>query len=72
MIFRTGSILIVGKCSEDVLKIVYEYVKTLLTNEYKEIMTSNIDRTVQKVKPLMSKQRKKIIYVNNYESEIVA
>ena len=24
MIFRTGSILIVGKCSEDVLKIVYE------------------------------------------------
>jgi TATA-box binding protein (TBP) (component of TFIID and TFIIIB) len=71
MIFRTGSILIVGKCSEDVLIIVYEYVKTLLTSEYKEIMTSNIDRTIKKVKPVMSKQRKKIIYVNNYESEIV-
>ncbi len=65
MIFRTGSILIVGKCSEEVLRIVYEYVKTLLTTEYSEIMTSNIDRSEQKVKAPISKQRKKVIYVNN-------
>jgi TATA-box binding protein (TBP) (component of TFIID and TFIIIB) len=68
MIFRTGSILIVGKCSEEVLRIVYEYVKTLLNTEYLEIMTSNIDRTIEKVKKPISKQRKKIIYVNNPES----
>ena len=29
MIFRTGSILIVGKCSEDILRLVYEYIKKI-------------------------------------------
>lgn len=71
MVFRTGSILIVGKCSEEVLRIVYEYVKTLLTTEYREIMTSNIDRSEQKVKAPISKQRKKIIYVNNNPESII-
>ena len=71
MIFRTGSILIVGKCCEEVLRIVYQYVKTLLITEYKEIMTSNIDRTEQKVKAPVSKQRRKTIYINNnLESDI--
>ncbi|AET72898.1 hypothetical protein PGAG_00008 [Phaeocystis globosa virus 12T] len=72
MIFRTGSILIVGKCSEEVLRIVYEYVKTLLTTEYREIMTSNIDRSEQKVKAPISKQRKKVIYVNNNPDSNIA
>lgn len=37
MIFRTGSVLIVGKCDESVLLEVYEYLKTILHNEYKQI-----------------------------------
>ena len=37
MIFRTGSVLIVGKCDEDVLMIIYEFLKIILTNEYKNI-----------------------------------
>ena len=37
MIFRTGSILIVGKCNEQVLISVYEYLKEILHNEYNEI-----------------------------------
>ena len=37
MVFRTGSILIVGKCDEDVLHIVYDYIKTLLIDEYMKI-----------------------------------
>jgi TATA-box binding protein (TBP) (component of TFIID and TFIIIB) len=37
MIFRTGSILIVGKCSEAVLYNVYEFLKQLLHDEYNEI-----------------------------------
>ena len=72
MIFRTGSILIVGKCSEEVLRIVYEYVKTLLITEYKEIMTANIDRFEQKVNVSIPKQRKKIIYLNNYSERDIS
>tara|TARA_B110000483_G_scaffold21388_1_gene24192 strand:- start:881 stop:1945 length:1065 start_codon:yes stop_codon:yes gene_type:complete len=62
MIFRTGSILIVGKCSEDVLRIVYEYVKSILVAEYREIMTKNIDQTIQKEKKV-TKTRKRIIFI---------
>jgi len=34
MIFRTGSILIVGKCNENMLTKIYTYLKHLLENEY--------------------------------------
>ena len=37
MIFRTGSVLIVGKCDEDVLNEVYIFIKQLLSDEYKSI-----------------------------------
>lgn len=37
MIFRTGSVLIVGKCDENVLIIIYEFLKIILNNEYKSI-----------------------------------
>ena len=63
MIFRTGSILIVGKCCENVLYTVYEYIKNILYNEYREIMTSNIDRTIIKPPKINTKVRKKYIYV---------
>jgi|TARA_B110000967_G_scaffold208263_1_gene259875 hypothetical protein len=63
MIFRTGSILIVGKCSEDVLKIVYEYVKNILISEYKEIMTKIIDKSLEKQQKQPSKTRKRMIYI---------
>jgi hypothetical protein len=37
MIFRTGSVLIVGKCDENVLLIIYEFLKTMLANEFSQI-----------------------------------
>jgi len=37
MVFRTGSVLIVGKCTESVLDEIYCFVKTLLENEYDNI-----------------------------------
>ena len=37
MIFRTGSVLIVGKCDENVLMIIYEFLKTMFNNEFKNI-----------------------------------
>jgi hypothetical protein len=37
MIFRTGSVLIVGRCDENVLHCIYAFLKKLLEVEYPEI-----------------------------------
>ena len=37
MIFRTGSVLIVGRCGENVLYSIYNFLKKLLETEYPEI-----------------------------------
>ena len=37
MIFRTGSVLIVGNCNENILNIIYNYLKNVINNEYDEI-----------------------------------
>jgi hypothetical protein len=37
MIFRTGSVLIVGKCTEEILKELYEFLCTILIQEYHHI-----------------------------------
>ena len=37
MIFRTGSVLIVGRCGEHVLHCIYDFLKKLLEEEYAEI-----------------------------------
>jgi hypothetical protein len=34
MIFRTGSILIVGKCNEDILNVIYRFIKKILETEF--------------------------------------
>jgi hypothetical protein len=34
MIFRTGSILIVGKCNEDILNVIYRFIKKILEAEF--------------------------------------
>ena len=43
MIFRTGSVLIVGKCDENVLYIIYDYIKNLLITEYSNIYVKNTE-----------------------------
>jgi hypothetical protein len=37
MIFRTGSILIVGKCNEQILNDIYVFIRTMLQKEYHRI-----------------------------------
>jgi len=34
MIFRTGSILIVGKCNEEILNVIYRFIKKILETEF--------------------------------------
>ena len=37
MIFRTGSVLIVGHCNVSELNVIYNYVKNILIEEYDDI-----------------------------------
>ena len=37
MIFRTGSVLIVGNCDEKILNIIYQYLKNIIFKEYDKI-----------------------------------
>jgi hypothetical protein len=65
MIFRTGSVLIVGKCDENVLMIIYEFLKVVLNNEYKNISQKNSENMVNNVKDLKKKKiRKKNITIS--------
>jgi hypothetical protein len=62
MIFRTGSCLIVGNCSEKILKFIFEFIKTMLHNEYANIHVVN-DEIVTKNKK--TKLRKKTVMMSN-------
>jgi hypothetical protein len=61
MIFRTGSCLVVGNCTEKILIHVFEYVRKLIYDEYHHVCVANVNTDVKVKKP---KQRKKIIYVS--------
>jgi hypothetical protein len=56
MIFRTGSVLIVGMCEESVLNIIYDFLTVLLKTEF-----SKICQNVFGVKHTMLKDKKKKI-----------
>jgi len=62
MIFRTGSCLIVGNCSERVLMFVFEFIKRFLTEEYENIRVVN-EGPVAKLKK--SKIRKRTVQVTS-------
>jgi len=68
MIFRTGSVLIVGKCDEKILMIIYNYLKDLLRNEYKSICQNN--KLLENDTYSASKDKKKKIRRKNITIEI--
>lgn len=57
MIFRTGSVLIVGKCDENVLIVIYEFLKIILNNEYNNIC-QNLSGDSEKIVSLKDKTKK--------------
>ena len=64
MIFRTGSVLIVGKCDENVLMIIYEFLKTMFNNEFKNIcQKSSIEDKIMSNKNKVKKIRLKNITI---------
>lgn len=62
MIFRTGSVLIVGNCSEDILKHIYNFIVNVLETEYPEIFMSGGEIIV---KDKRTKIRKRTISLSN-------
>ena len=65
MIFRTGSVLIVGMCEEHILYIIYEFIKKILIDEYTNIFQSSPIDSLQSSKLKIKKPRKKIIMVQD-------
>jgi hypothetical protein len=59
MIFRTGSVLIVGKCENEELYMIYEYIKNIFHTEYLNIYEENNEVKVKKIK----KRIKKNLYI---------
>ena len=66
MVFRTGSILIVGKCKQEILEDVYENLKKIIHDEYEKINVGKVDLNEKKKDSFKNpkKVRKKIIYFN--------
>ena len=62
MIFRTGSVLIVGKCDDDILYIIYNFIKNLLIEEFDDIYTANPDGDKSNIKKKTT--RKKTVIIN--------
>jgi len=62
MIFRTGSVLIVGKCDENILYVIYEFLKNILKTEYPNIYQKHINHE-QEIKEKTRKIRKKSIII---------
>ena len=64
MIFRTGSVLIVGKCNEDVLHEIYEFIRTMLETEYMTIGKCLVPTKCALEKKRIPKVRRKVIVFN--------
>ena len=60
MIFRTGSVLIVGNCDSYVLHIIYDFLKKLLFQEYKNIYIKN--NTTKKKKAVKKVRKKTLLF----------
>jgi hypothetical protein len=58
MIFRTGSVLIVGKCDENILMVIYDFLKIILNNEYSNICQNYSPGDTEKLVPLKDKTKK--------------
>lgn len=58
-IFRTGSVLILGTCNEEILHVIYNFLITLLRTEFKYICTELINDSNR---PKSNKDKKRKVY----------
>lgn len=62
MIFRTGSVLIVGKCDDELLMTIYNFIKQILYDNYEKIYLSINNGEEKQIK---KKTKRKYIYVDS-------
>lgn len=65
MIFRTGSVLIVGKCSDEVLHNIYKFLKNLLEIEFENVGISLVENVGNETLVKLKKMRKKTVVFND-------
>ena len=66
MIFRTGSILIVGMCDDNVLYVIYDFLKKILIDEYYKINQQIVQKDiVDKTKDKKIRKKNILIVTNN-------
>ena len=72
MVFRTGSCLIVGNCTEEILMFVYEFVKKVLTDEYERIYVAGDEDTpeTKKAQKKTKLRKRKVMVTNEYFSNL--
>ena len=58
MIFRTGSVLIVGKCEDDELYSIYNFLKDMFKDEYKNILEQESELEKEEKKKIGKKKTK--------------
>ena len=63
MIFRTGSVLIVGKCNEEILMNTYNYIVNILETEQNKIMDKR--SVIEPKQHVVKKKKRRIILVTN-------
>jgi hypothetical protein len=68
MIFRTGSCLIVGNCSENILRFIFNFLKKILYDEYPNISIINENNSIKEKK--VKQKKKKIIMTPSYFDKI--
>ena len=69
MIFRTGSCLIVGNCTERILYYVFDFIKKILHDEFHEINVETDSTTVREKKTKIRKRQ--VIMTTEYYNECV-
>jgi hypothetical protein len=71
MIFRTGSVLIVGKCTELILYVIYAFIKNILSSEYATIVNDagaeNAGIIVNRKKIVNAKVQRRTIIITSDE-----
>ena len=66
MIFRTGSILIVGMCDDNVLYVIYDFLKKILIDEYHKINQRVVQKeVVDKTKDKKIRKKNILIITSN-------
>ena len=63
MIFRTVRVLIVGKCNETILYNAYNFIVSILSNNYKTIIDTNVN--IPEKSPVVKKKKRRTIVFTN-------